>query len=219
MKSTALNVCKWLMFTFNLIITICGAVLLAFGIWAYANGNSFRKLVSANLYLSNSMALMMAVGSILIIAGLFGCIGSLMENRCMLGTFFTIVLILFVIEVVSIILLFVYWPKAETLALNSIHHYDTDKKIPWDYLQRSMKCCGYTSYTDWGSEIPSSCCFHNQTCTVGSKDLYVKGCRSSIQHYIFIIAIFGVGALLFELLAIVFTCVLYQSIGDYQPMA
>uniref|UniRef100_H2YU33 Tetraspanin n=1 Tax=Ciona savignyi TaxID=51511 RepID=H2YU33_CIOSA len=93
------------MFAFNLIIVICGMVLLAFGIWAYSNGNSFRKLVSSDPLLLQSMALLLAVGSILIIAGFFGCVGALLENKCMLGTFFTIVLILFLIEIVFIILI------------------------------------------------------------------------------------------------------------------
>nr|XP_002121375.1 tetraspanin-9 [Ciona intestinalis] len=217
MESKGLNCCKYLMFLFNLLIFLCGCVLLGLSVWAYVNADSFKKIISSDPVIFNSLIVLIAVGAVLIVAGFFGCLGAIQESKCLLGTFFTIVLVIFIAEIVGAILIYVYYPKAKDLALQSMQNYNTTTKQPWDILQTTFKCCGFTNYSDWGSTIPSTCCSDAASpCSPSMTTFYPLGCEAAIRKYFWIIGGIGIGIIVFEILAMIFACCLFQNIGDYE---
>ena len=61
--------------------------------------------MDSNLKLYASVAyIIIAASAIVIIISFFGCCGAIRENKCMLGTYFTITLALFVLFVVAVAL-------------------------------------------------------------------------------------------------------------------
>uniref|UniRef100_H2YU34 Tetraspanin n=1 Tax=Ciona savignyi TaxID=51511 RepID=H2YU34_CIOSA len=217
MDSKGLNCCKYMMFIFNLIVFLAGCVLLGLGIWAYVNGDSFKRLISSDPVIFNSLLVLIAVGAVLVIAGFFGCLGAIQESKCLLGTFFTIILIIFICELVGAILIIVYYPKAKELVIQSTQFYNTTNGQAWDTLQTTFKCCGYTNSSDWGMNVPKSCCASNTPpCSMSSSTLYTKGCEYAIKQYFWIIGGIGIGIVVFEILAMIFACCLFQNIGDYE---
>ncbi|XP_076818713.1 tetraspanin-9-like [Clavelina lepadiformis] len=215
MESRGLEVCRYLMFVVNLIIFACGIGLLAVGVWVYVGGESFRQLISSDPAIFSSVAIIIAVGCVLIVAGFFGCAGAIRESKCMLGTFFAIMLLLFLVEVVVVILIFVYYPRAKELAITSIESYNTTTKAPWDAIQSTLKCCGYTNVSDWGSNIPPSCCGNTTLCNSKSPTLYNTGCEAVVRSYFWTIGGVGIGVLVFEILSMIFSCCIISGINKY----
>lgn len=204
--------CKYLMFFFNLLIFIGGSALVGTAVWILYNTTSFKELVSDDLSLINSVYFLLAAGAFLIVVGFFGCCGAIKENKCMLGLFFVMVFIIFVVEIAGAVLAFVKLPETEKLILESMKKYnDGDSegeaiKTAWDLIQTNFECCGYEQPADWALALilplPSSC--------VG---LVQPGCKSIFEQYFLILGGIALGVLFIEILAMVFSCCLFRMAG------
>ncbi|KAM8951584.1 leukocyte surface antigen CD53 isoform 2-T2 [Lycaon pictus] len=105
MGMSGLKLLKYVLFFFNLLFWFCGCCILGFGIYFLIH-NNFRLLLS--LTLGNVLVI---VGSIIMVVAFLGCMGSIKENKCLLMSFFILLLIILLAEVTLAILLFVYEQK------------------------------------------------------------------------------------------------------------
>merc|ERR1712241_1546249 len=101
------NMIKYLLFATNFLVFVMALVVLAFGIYALVDGAAFADLVSAaspdvsvNLY-DTAVVLIIIVATFIMIIASFGCCGAWKENRCMLGTYFAIILLMFIVMIVG----------------------------------------------------------------------------------------------------------------------
>ncbi|KAF5911013.1 hypothetical protein HPG69_000978 [Diceros bicornis minor] len=157
----------------------CGCCVLGFGIYFLIHKNFgvlFHNLPS--LTLGNVLII---VGSIIMVVAFLGCMGSIKENKCLLMSFFVLLLIILLAEVTLAILLFVYEQKlskyvAEDLK-DSIRRYHTDNstKAAWDSIQSFLQCCGVNNRSDWTHGVPSSC----------PQDQLVKGCYVKAEQWFY----------------------------------
>lgn len=202
--------CKYLMFIFNLLIFLGGAGLLGVGIWVVVGADSFREIISSNPQIFSAAYIIIAVGALLLVVGFLGCCGAIKENKCLLGTFFVMVLLLFIIEIVGGILAFVFYPDAKQLALDTMRQYGGDSAADqsitasWDALHEAFDCCGLNGPQDWAAALvippPSSC---------GTN---TEGCEAAVQNYFWVLGGIAVGVLFIELLAMIFACCLYRNV-------
>jgi len=171
---------KYTLFTTNLLIFILGIVVLGLGIWVVVDTPSFFDILkhateacggdstcedgvknSIDLYASASYILIV-ISALIVIISFFGCCGAYKENKCMLGTYFTIILALFIAMVVGAVL--GYSGNLESTIKsplkNALNSYD-DKpgdnvakgalKTAWNEVQKELKCCGVDNVSDWTS--------------------------------------------------------------------
>lgn len=170
--------CKWILFAFNFVFWVVGAVVLAVGIWAkvdpnmshYVNVAGFGALISA------AAVVLICVGAFIFITGFFGCCGAMKENGCMLLTYASILCFILVLQLVGGIIAIAFRGRLdESLKKNMenslINQYSVDKAVTeaWDAMQQTMKCCGANKgVADWqdskwkeshkNQTVPNSCC-------------------------------------------------------------
>ncbi|XP_048207174.1 tetraspanin-1 [Perognathus longimembris pacificus] len=202
---------KTMMILFNMLIFLCGAALLAVGIWVSVDGPSFLKIFgpmsSSAMQFVNVGYFLIAAGALLFVLGFLGCYGAQAENKCALMMFFFILLLIFIAEVAAAVVALVYTTMAEQLlallvvpAIKEDYGYQNDFTQVWNSTMEGLKCCGFNNYTDFeGSRyfkenqvIPPFCCINNhfngsfeEPCTMErAQILSVQGCFKQLLHNI-----------------------------------
>lgn len=236
---------KIMMFVFNGVICLAGAAILAVGIWFRVDSESLLGLVnsiegappelSALAYISY---LLIGVGAFLLIIGFLGCCGAVTESRCMLLTFFCVVLFIFLAEVAGAVVLLVFGDvvsdallRVEKDVVGSIEQkYGTDEGLTqfWNVTMDQLSCCGYRNYTNFVDSpftmssglLPSTCCMRNfTTCSIPNGQLSnVIGCYNRllalIEENTPIVAGVALVVAALEIAAMTVSMILYKQIGE-----
>ncbi|KAJ8301088.1 hypothetical protein KUTeg_020075 [Tegillarca granosa] len=154
---------KYSMFMFNFVILISGCGLVGFGIYTRTNQlgiTSVSSVLGANLVDTLSLILII-VGSIVVLLSFLGCCGAIKEVRCMLVTFFGLLLFMLVGFIVCGILIYAFRGKIEKMTLSRLkeslltgYGKDNDVTKAWDSMQHIVNhpMPGGIQY------IPESCC-------------------------------------------------------------
>jgi len=221
MEGCVANLLRYILIGTNLVVFIASCIVLGFGIYAVADSASLMKLIDM-AELPDAAApkidsfitaayLFIVIAVFAMILAFFGCCGAWKESRCMLSTYFAMVLVLLVLVIVGAIMGF-------TVSLNEIKKpleatmkkyketplTDEDKaiKILWDQKQEALRCCGTylnatkNSWVDLSTLYPSvelflvpeSCCkqFNNKVdeCRKDptNQDFGVVGCFEKLEH-------------------------------------
>jgi len=188
---------KYFLFLTNFLVFGLGIAVLACGAWVLIDKPSFLNVLdeAENICegsvagcdgLSSSVALyssaayiLIAISVLAVLISFFGCCGAWKENRCMLGTYFTIVLALFVAMLVGAIIAYSgnIEDQIKKPLKDSIKLYDESKqdkgnigfRAVMDELQTELQCCGIDGVGDWaidpslhnfpsGYNKPVGCC-------------------------------------------------------------
>ncbi|CAB4015687.1 Tetraspanin-17 [Paramuricea clavata] len=179
---------KYLLFSFNVIFWLLGGACLAIGIYARFETATYSDFFG-NAW-SDPAFFFIIVGGIMFILGFTGCIGALRENICLLK-FFSIALgVIFFLQIVLGVLVFVFKGKFEEVVKDKLqetvisYRDNPDLRSLIDKVQRDFECCGVNDYNDWNDNIyfncsqatteacgvPSSCCIadkENKQCGYG----------------------------------------------------
>ncbi|XP_076847961.1 tetraspanin-1-like isoform X2 [Brachyhypopomus gauderio] len=186
--------------------------------------------------LANVGYLLIAIGAVLAPMGFLGCCGAVTESKCMLLTFFIIVLIIFIAEVAGAIVVLVFQPLAKELLMTVNEKFV--ESIRKDYgrdegftklmnaTMTQLKCCGYNNYTDFtgspfetrNNKYPETCCNNLTTCTPSVAESSSKpGCFSAVVKFIedntTLTRGVALGIAALEIAAMVVSMVLYNNIG------
>ncbi|XP_052571893.1 tetraspanin-1 isoform X1 [Peromyscus californicus insignis] len=232
---------KVMMFLFNLIIFLCGAALLAVGIWVSVDGTSFLKifgpLSSSAMQFVNVGYFLIAAGAVLFILGFLGCYGAHSESKCALMMFFVILLIIFIAELTAAVVALVYTTMAEQFltllvvpAIKKDYGSQTEFTQVWNSTMDGLKCCGFNNYTDFNGShfveenkvFPSYCCGKPGNSTEGpcteekAQSTQVQGCFKQLLHDIRTNAVtvggVAVGIAALELAAMIVSMYLYCNL-------
>jgi len=105
--------------------------------------------------------IMVVISAFVVLVSFFGCCGAWKESKCMLGTYFTIILALFIVMLVGAILGYsgdfektIKKPLKDSLKeYNDQPQSDSKKALKsiWNEVQEELKCCGVDGVTDWSN--------------------------------------------------------------------
>ncbi|XP_062973516.1 CD82 antigen [Elgaria multicarinata webbii] len=160
MGSGCLKVTKYFLFLFNLLFFILGAVILGFGIWILVDKSSFISVLQAS---SSSLKvgayILIGVGAVTMLMGFLGCVGAVNEIRCLLGLYFTCLLLILIAQIAAGLLIYFQRNalKAEMSGIvgdliQNYNPYDDNNRTletAWDYVQTQLSCCGWTGPETW----------------------------------------------------------------------
>ncbi|KAI5618702.1 hypothetical protein C0J50_21733 [Silurus asotus] len=211
---------KYLMFIFNLIFWLGGCGLFGVGVWL-----SFRQVEISHLPLSfpslSVANLLLVAGGVTMVTGFLGCLGALKEQRCLLMTFFVILLLLFLTEAVLVLVLGLFHQefdqKAKEDLLEGMKHYGSNEALTksWDSMQKIFKCCGVSNHTDWNQlqgSPPISCCRDDASpCHRWEEPCYQKAKMWVLDNITWVLG-FGVCLGIVQILALAFSMLMYCQI-------
>ncbi|XP_032077870.1 CD81 antigen [Thamnophis elegans] len=179
---------KYLLFVFNFVFWLAGGIILGVGLWIRHDSQTSLILQSSledqpapnTFYIG--IYILIAVGAVMMFVGFLGCYGAIQESQCLLGTFFTCLVILFACEVAAGIWGFV---NKDQIAKDLKQFYDQalvqskdkdENKAKKAHavvktFQETLNCCGRDSIT----------AVFNSDCTI-EEALRTGSCHSKIDE-------------------------------------
>jgi len=155
---------KYVIFGFNVIFWLLGLGILAIGVWAWTEKDTFNNLsLLTNIALDPAFIFIWA-GAITFLIGFTGCVGALRENTALLAAYSIFLALLLVLELTAGILGFIFkdWIKEQAKSGFEafIVHYrdDTDQQNLIDWIQGDwLECCGINGPEDWNMNVYFNC--------------------------------------------------------------
>ncbi|XP_020859342.1 leukocyte antigen CD37 [Phascolarctos cinereus] len=154
-----LSLTKYFLFVFNIFFFVLGSLVLCFGLWILIDKNSFASYLGLSFIPLKIWSYVLATSGVLTgLLSLLGCLGALKEIRCLLGLYFSFLLVLFTTQITIGVLIYTQHSllerKVKDIVLDIIENYH---KYPdaystaenWDFVQFQLRCCGWTSPQDW----------------------------------------------------------------------
>uniref|UniRef100_A0A9J8DD20 CD81 molecule b n=1 Tax=Cyprinus carpio carpio TaxID=630221 RepID=A0A9J8DD20_CYPCA len=167
---------KYMLFFLNFIFWLAGGVILAVGLWLRHDSQTSNLLMlqfegnQAPGTFHISVYVLIAIGAVMMFVGFLGCYGAIQESQCLLGTFFTCLVILFACEVAAGLWGFI---NRDTISTELINFYDAAyiKAVdPVDTSSRpaaskvlevfhnSLNCCGKGDENPLFKTVQTSLC-------------------------------------------------------------
>ncbi|XP_058982330.1 23 kDa integral membrane protein-like [Musca domestica] len=212
---------KYVLFIFNILFVICGILLIIFGSIMISSIGDIKDVVSA--YETHTVPIAIIVlGCIIFVISFLGCCGAIRENSCCTMTYSVIMFALFLCQLALIIFIWVQRDKILSSMDSAIKtvwdQRKTDRSV-MDGIELSLKCCGYTSPTDYTLEgVPKSCCGPSATSCSLVEALPRPGCKTAFDRMwsknIDIIRYAGLGVAGIELIAFIFACCLANQVRN-----
>ncbi|XP_046889563.1 CD82 molecule b [Hypomesus transpacificus] len=245
MATGCITATKYFLFLFNLLFFIFGALIMGFGLWVLLDNQSFiAVLQESSNTLKVASYILIGVGSLSMVMGFLGCIGAIYEIRCLLGLYFTCLLLILVAQVTAGVLIYfqrdLLKNEMSNIMKGMLANYTGQNKtseLTWDYIQRTMKCCGWTQSSDWSenvwiknsSQILYPCSCRNASlpgtdikesglCESMSTDMpiYQTGCIHNVEGWLLencgVILGICVGVAVVELLGMILSMCLCKSV-------
>ncbi|KAG9352403.1 hypothetical protein JZ751_020816 [Albula glossodonta] len=136
---------KYFLFLFNLLFFIFGALILGFGLWLLLDNQSFiAVLQESSTSLKVGSYILIGVGSMSMLMGFLGCIGAIYEIRCLLGLYFTCLLLILIAQVTAGALIYFQRELLKSEMSNIVNRIIVDytgqnrtTDVAWDYIQRT----------------------------------------------------------------------------------
>lgn len=216
-----------------------GCAILGLGIWLkiekgdYVDISQYDYLTSANVAIG--------IGVVFLVISFLGCCGAIKEVAPMLISFFILLLLIFLLEIV--IGIFAYVERSELdhnlkedLTEVMLKRYtkagEEGLTKAVDIFQERFDCCGVDLYSDWKQSsyydvhgsLPATCCKTDVSKTVcptiketeWGKVYKSKGCFTELKDFLkenlLYIGITAIVFAIFQILGMIFSMVLYRAV-------
>ncbi|KAB0360161.1 hypothetical protein FD754_004317 [Muntiacus muntjak] len=133
---------------------MAGSAVIAFGLW-FRFGGSMKDFSSEDKspeYFYVGLYVLVGAGALMMAVGFFGCCGATRESQCVLGSFFTCLLVIFAAEITTGVFAFIGKDVAirhvQTMYEEAYNDYLRDKEKGNGTLitfHSTFQCCGKES--------------------------------------------------------------------------
>ncbi|XP_033842543.1 CD82 antigen-like [Periophthalmus magnuspinnatus] len=248
MGKGCLTATKYFLFLFNLIFFLLGGVILGFGLWLLLDNQSFIVVLSDSMAVKVACYILIGVGGFSMLMGFVGCLGAIYEVRCLLGLYFTCLLLILIAQIAAGALIYfqkdVLDEEMSKIVIKVLDGYpgnNTTTEQAWDFIQRTMECCGWSGRQDWYGNptivnntlhFPCSCQNFSLSSanssdygfcpfTTNEWPAYEAGCSESVEAWLrtnmWVILGVCLGVAFIELLGMILSICLCKNVGvvDY----
>ncbi|NWR58893.1 CD82 protein, partial [Bucorvus abyssinicus] len=226
---------------FNGIFLALGLMLLTFGLWLlFDRDNLFSVLFSLgkNQLVAYISCILLGIGSVITFTSAVGFIGSVTEIKCLLATYVSFQLMVFVTQTAISLLIFVKKEEVHNQWNNRIDEVISEygneslaeQESVWNILnavQHNMECCGRYNITQWernknkenSTQIPCSCTkshLKKWFCDVPRESAYSMGCEEYLntwfENNILILTAITISLLITQIFLVILTGQLFRNI-------
>ncbi|XP_064344939.1 tetraspanin-2 isoform X4 [Camelus dromedarius] len=133
---------------------LAGSAVIAFGLWFRFGGTmkDFSSEDKSPEYFYMGLYVLVGAGALMMAVGFFGCCGAMRESQCVLGSFFTCLLVIFAAEVTTGVFAFIGKEVAvrhvQTMYEEAYNDYLRDREKGNGTLitfHSTFQCCGKES--------------------------------------------------------------------------
>ncbi|XP_035507872.1 CD82 antigen-like [Morone saxatilis] len=146
MGKGCLTATKYFLFLFNLIFFLCGAVIMGFGLWLLLDNQSFIVVLNNLTTVKVACYILIGVGAFSMLMGFLGCLGAVYEIRCLLGLYFTCLLVILIAQITAGALIYFQkdvlheeTSKIVTKVLDNYTGNNSTTEQTWDFIQRNVR--------------------------------------------------------------------------------
>ncbi|XP_078491204.1 uncharacterized protein LOC100181415 [Ciona intestinalis] len=173
MENSSTKCAKCMLVLFNMIFFIGGVVLAGLAGYGAFNKNSPLHSVVVEMkstILLDGLYVLFAVGLFLALISLIGCWGAMSESKCLLYTYFVVMLVVFLVQMSGIIICFVKYQAIKGIVLKALQSRTTidpthlkqsiinkATNVIFDKFETKYHCCGFYGPSDYLSKFPDSC--------------------------------------------------------------
>ncbi|KAM9247790.1 tetraspanin-19 [Leptosomus discolor] len=199
---------KYYLNVFNGIFLALGLMLLTFDLWLlFDRNNLFSVLFSSgnNQVMPYIFYILLGIGSIITLTSSVGFLGSVKEINCLLITYMSFQMLVFVTQVAVLVLIFTkkeevhnQWNNRIDDVISEYGNESLAEQEPvWNILnavQHNMECCGRYNVTQWErnktkeniTQIPCSCTkssLKKWFCEVPRDSMYSMECEEYLNTW------------------------------------
>ncbi|XP_026234046.1 CD82 antigen-like [Anabas testudineus] len=156
MGKGCVTVSKYFLFLFNLIFFLSGVIIMGFGLWLRLDNQSFTAVLNNSTSVKVVCYTLIGVGAFSMLIGFLGCVGAIYEVRCLLGLYFTCLLVILIAQITVGVLIYFHKEAVNdemfeivTKVLDKYPGSNSTTEQAWDFIQRNMECCGWSNKGDW----------------------------------------------------------------------
>ncbi|NXL09097.1 CD82 protein, partial [Mesembrinibis cayennensis] len=218
-----------------------GLMLLTFGLWLFFDRNNlFSVLFSSgeNQLVAYFSCILLGIGSVITFASAVGFLGSVKEIKCLLVTYMSFQILVFVTQIAISVLTFVkkeevhnQWNNRIDEVISEYGNESLAEQEPvWNILnavQYNMECCGRYNVTQWernknkenSTQIPCSCIkssLKKWFCDVPRDSTYSMGCEEYLntwfENNVLILTAITISLLITQVFLITLTVQLFRNI-------
>jgi len=215
---------KYIIFFINFLLAITGLALIGIGAFIYIEANSYLDFLSLSYV--NTPIVFIILGVIIFVVSFFGGCGSLLENKCLIYTYASLLIAILLAEVgagISAYLLQDNLKEEIPKQMNfSLVNYGkpgySGVRSTWDFVQKTLECCGVSDYKDWEAahalqtNLPGSCC-DGPSCNVDN--VYPEGCLDVVEKVMLqndhLISAAAISIVFIQFIIIMLTCCIGQG--------
>ncbi|KAK2853642.1 hypothetical protein Q5P01_006303 [Channa striata] len=212
MGKGCLAVTKYFLFLFNLIFFLSGVVIMGFGLWLLLDNQSFIVVLNNSTAVKVACYTLIGVGAFSMLMGFVGCVGAIYEIRCLLGLYFTCLLLILIAQIAAGALIYFQqdvlneeMSKIVSKVLGNYPGNNSTTEQAWDFIQKNMECCGWSGRSDWygnmvvdnSSKLLFPCSCQNISLATGNFSdsgfceaqtpdwpVYDVGCSTSVESWL-----------------------------------
>lgn len=168
--------------------------------------------------------LLIVLGITCTIVGFLGCCGAIRENYCLTVSFAVLLSVILLAEFFGIIFAYSFHDSVkvniEDQLQQGLSRYSRSRgvQMTWDETQQQFQCCGVYNASDWGENVPQSCCKYpiHGCSSMPQPLLHEMGCTEAVEAWITQnVALIGAVAALataIQIIGVCFACCLSKSI-------
>ncbi|KAM7018850.1 leukocyte surface antigen CD53-like [Tautogolabrus adspersus] len=191
MNRSCVNCLKTMVVNLNFLCWLCGGFVVGFGEFQMMH-SKYASLITSfwPIYPANTLVV---TGTIVMCVCYMGVLGGMRENRCMLITFFILLVILMLVELAMALVFLIYSREIDSFfekeLMQSLEIYrqsgpEGNKTIKDDFdaVQHLFRCCGVHGQADWKGNIPISCCTKDP-CNIPFHTYWKEGCVDKLKNW------------------------------------